>query len=188
MLMPPTRSPSADDHHCSDSSGSNHACDTDASHEEHTSRQSTLYKRQQSTITNTPMPPPKRATQPTITTARVAAINYRAQADALTEDSNRRQSPLHKLQQSTLVNRLMRWQPSLVKLMPPTCKPINDHHCKHSSNHHKHTDAPTNEEPTRRRPPLHERQQLITVNKPMPSPRRATANNHHFTSCSNQSL
>ena len=162
--MPLTSSKPADDHHCSDSSGSNHACDTDASHEEHTRR------------------------QPTITTARVAAINHREQADALTEDSNRRQSPLHKLQQSTLVNRLMRWQPSLVKLMPPTCKPINDHHCKHSSNHHKHTDAPTNEEPTRRRPPLHERQQLITVNKPMPSPRRATANNHHFTSCSNQSL
>ena len=150
MLMPPTRSPSADDHHCSDSSGGNHACDTDASHEEHTSRQSTLYKRQQSTITNTPMLPPKRATQPTITTARVAAINYRAQADALTEDSNRRQSPLHKLQQSTIVNKS---KPS------PRSTPADNQHCTRSSNHRKKHRCPLQREHQSQQSPLPEWQQ-----------------------------
>jgi hypothetical protein len=125
--MPPTRSPSADDHHCSDSSGSNPslvklmpptrstpaddhhctrgssqpsqtcrcpqrgahqpttttaltaavatiACETDASHEEHTSRRSPLPKRQQSTLANTPMPSPRRATAAHHHTARTAAI------------------------------------------------------------------------------------------------------------------
>jgi hypothetical protein len=102
-LMPPTRSTPADDHHCSDSSGSNHACDTDASHEEHTSRRSPLYKRQQPS--QTCRCPQRGAHQPTTTTALTAAVaTIACETDASHEEHTSRRSPLHKRQQSTIAN------------------------------------------------------------------------------------
>ena len=80
----------------------------------------------------------------------MAAINHREQADALTEDSNRRQSPLHKLQQSTIVNKS---KPS------PRSTPADNQHCTRSSNHRKKHRCPLQREHQSQQSPLPEWQQ-----------------------------